>query len=212
MFTPPPSPQPSRTGGFNTSAPIPSTELHNLENSCDSRNLDDTKRRTGKRFLWAVILVPLIVITFTVCIAFSTSLVQTSFLVSSPLSKHGFVSDQSIWKREPEPQNPAPSVSSTSSASPTSTTASPTAPVPAASQALPTVPSSPPTLPTPFPQAFDGTLTQNFSTPSCSNFFTNMTLSPDFRQCRPFSFLFSTSSTFMKVSFLHMQFSLSFSY
>ncbi|KAF8800601.1 hypothetical protein BYT27DRAFT_7148459 [Phlegmacium glaucopus] len=201
MFTPPPSPQPSRTGGFNTSAPIPSTELHNPENFSDSRNSGNTKRRTGRRFLWAIILVPLIVITFTVCTTSSTRLVQKS---SSPHSWHGFVSDQSNWKREPEPQDASPSISLTSpvststTSSSTSTTASPTASVPAASQALPTIPSSPPTLPMPFPQAFDGAFGQNFSSPSCLNFFTNMTVSMDFRQCRPFSFLLLTSSTFNK--------------
>jgi len=198
MFTPPPSPQPSRTSGFNVSAPIPSTEIHTLEKICDSRKPDNTKRRTGRRFLWAVTLVPLILITFTMCAAgFSASLVQKSSLASSPLSWNGFVSDRSKWRREPRPQATvpliSPSISSTSSA-PTSATSSP---APAASQVLPTIPSSPPPIPTPFPQAFDGILTQNFSNPSCLNFFTNMTASMDFRECRPFSLLFSTSSAFM---------------
>jgi hypothetical protein len=73
--------------------------------------------------------------------------------------------------------------------------------VPAVSQALPTIPSSPPPLPSTFPQAFDSIITQNFTSPSCLNFFNNMTSSNDFRQCRPFSFLYSTSSTFINVSF-----------
>jgi hypothetical protein len=199
MFTPPPSPQPSRTGGFNISAPIiPSTEPQNLQKNSGFWNSDNIKRRTGRRFLWAVILVPLIVIAFTVWTTFSSSLVHTS-----PHSWHGFVSDQSNWKREPEPQDTSPSISSTSliststTSSPTSTTASLTVSVPAASQALPTIPSSPPSLPTPYPQAFGETITQNFSSSSCLNFFTNMTVSMDFRKCRPFSFLSSTSSTFI---------------
>ena len=54
MFTPPPSPEPTRTDGFDISTPIhiPSTEPHNLEKFCDSRNSHDTKRRAGRRFLW----------------------------------------------------------------------------------------------------------------------------------------------------------------
>lgn len=206
MFTPPPSPQPSRTGRFSTSALIPPTELHSLQNTCGAQKSDSTKRRTGRRFFWAVILVPLIVITLTVCIGFPPILVQKSSLASSHLSWHGFVSEQSKWKREPEPQETltsiSPSVPSTLSI-PTSTNP---APVPVASQALPKIPSSSPQLPTLFPQAFDGTLTQNFSSSSCLNFFNNMTASLDFRQCRPFSFLYSTSSVFINVRFLHAQF------
>jgi len=199
MFTPPPSPQPSRIDGFNISASIPSAHL---EKDRGSGNSDNTKRHIGRRFLWMVILVPLVVIVFTVRAGFSTSLVQKSSLVSSPL----FVSNQSKWKRSlgaqtttlsvsPSISLPTPASTSKTS-SRTSTTASPTTSVPAASQVLPTIPASPPPLPTPFPQAFDGTLTQNFSSPSCLNFFNNMTASTDFRECRPFSFLLSTSSIF----------------
>ena len=211
MFTPPPSPQPSGTDGFDISVPIPepSTELHNLEKICDSRNSDDTKRRTGRRFLWAVVLIPFIVIAFTMYGGFSTSLVQKSAPVILPPSWHGLHSHQhshrSKLKREPKPQSivsVALSPSSTLSASPTSTSSSS---VPIASQTLPTIPTSL-SIPTPFPQAFDGIITQNFSSSSCLNFFNNMTASTDFRPCRPFSFLFSTSPTFINVSFLKCNF------
>ena len=193
MFTPPPSPQPFRTDGFNISDPIPepSTELDNLEKICDSRNSYDTKRRVGRRFLCAVVLIPSIVIAFTVCGGLPSSLLRKSAPVFSGLNFH-----QYMWKREPIPQTIVSS-STTSSSSPTSTTSSST---PVTSQTLPTVPSSP-TIPTPFPQAFDGIITQNFSSSSCLNFFNNMTASMDFRPCRPFSFLSSTSATFMNVSF-----------
>ena len=101
MFTPPPSPQPSRTDGFNISAPItePSTELHNLEKICDSRYSDDTKRRTGRRFLWAVVLIPFIVIAFTVFGGIPTSLVRKSAPVFFPPSSYGLPSHQSKLKR-----------------------------------------------------------------------------------------------------------------
>ena len=209
MFTPPPSPQPSRTSYISVPT-IPPTEHRSTEIFRGPQKSDNTKQRTGRRFLWAVTLAPLILITLTVCAGFSTSLVQKSSLGSPPPSWHGFVSSQSRWKREPEPEATAsptsPSISSASS-TPTSTTSSL---LPAASQALPTIPSSPLPLPTPFPQAFDGTLTQNFSSSSCLNFFTNMTASMDFRQCRPFSFLFQTSSTFINVSFPPYGISLAF--
>jgi len=65
---------------------------------------------------------------------------------------------------------------------------------------VPTIPSSPPVLPTPFPQPFETTLSLNFTTNSCTSFFLNMTQSLPFRQCRPFSFLSQTSSSFLQVS------------
>jgi len=143
---------------------------------------------------YGVILIPFIVIAFTVYGGYPTSLMRKS----TPIFKwYGLDSHQSKWKREPKPQSIVSS-SSTLSASPTSTSSSS---VPVESQILPTVPTSPPVLPTPFPQAFDGIITQNFSTSSCLNFFNNMTSSMDFRSCRPFSFLSSTSSTFINVSF-----------
>ncbi|KAI0301637.1 hypothetical protein B0F90DRAFT_323726 [Multifurca ochricompacta] len=67
-----------------------------------------------------------------------------------------------------------------------------------ATQTFPTIPTSPPVLPTPFPQAFDTTLANNFTTTSCETFLTNMTQSAPFRQCRPFSFLSQTSTAFLQ--------------
>lgn len=71
---------------------------------------------------------------------------------------------------------------------------------PPPSGTVPTIPSSPPVLPTPFPQPFETTLSLNFTTNSCTTFFLNMTQSLPFRQCRPFSFLSQTSSSFLQVS------------
>src|SRR5712691_12640691 len=90
-----------------------------------------------------------------------------------------------------------PSTSGTDIVFPSVTTPTST---PGPSQTIPTIPSSPPVLPTPFPQAFDTTLGNNFTTNSCQTFFTNMTQAPPFRQCRPFSFLSQTSSAFLQVS------------
>jgi hypothetical protein len=72
----------------------------------------------------------------------------------------------------------------------------------APSQIVPTIPTSPPDLPTPFPQPLDTTLGSNFTTLTCETFFTNMTQSLAFRQCRSFSFLSQTSYAFLEVSWL----------
>jgi hypothetical protein len=63
---------------------------------------------------------------------------------------------------------------------------------------VPTIPDNPP-LPTPFPQPFDTTLSKNFSTQTCSDFYNNMTLSLPFRRCRPFGLLAGYSSQFIEV-------------
>ena len=71
---------------------------------------------------------------------------------------------------------------------------------PPPSGTVPTIPSEPPVLLAPFPQPFETTLALNFTTNSCTTFFLNMTQSLPFRQCRPFSFLSQTSSSFLQVS------------
>jgi len=93
-----------------------------------------------------------------------------------------------------------PTTSGTDIVFPSVTTVTTPTSTPGPSQTVPTIPSSPPVLPTPFPQPFDTTLGSNFTTNSCQTFFTNMTQSPPFRQCRPFSFLSQTSSAFLEVS------------
>ncbi|KAI0064371.1 hypothetical protein BV25DRAFT_1783216, partial [Artomyces pyxidatus] len=66
-----------------------------------------------------------------------------------------------------------------------------------AGQGIPTIPTSPPVLPTPFPQPWDTTLNQNFTSAACQAFVANMTGTAPFRQCRPFSLLSQTSSAFL---------------
>ncbi|KAF8273477.1 hypothetical protein EI94DRAFT_1564108 [Lactarius quietus] len=74
----------------------------------------------------------------------------------------------------------------------------PPTPTQSISATVPTIPTSSPVLPTPFPQPFDTTFTNNFTTTSCEDFVTNMTQSLPFRQCRPFSFLSQSSSAFLQ--------------
>jgi hypothetical protein len=64
---------------------------------------------------------------------------------------------------------------------------------------LPVIPTSTPVLPTPFPQPLDSSLTRNFTTSACYEFFLNMTNTLPFRSCRPFSLLLQSSSQFTQV-------------
>lgn len=51
-------------------------------------------------------------------------------------------------------------------------------------------------VPNPFPQPFDASLSYNFTTAQCFNYFTNFTQDLSFRQCRPLSLLISSSDAF----------------
>lgn len=62
----------------------------------------------------------------------------------------------------------------------------------------PVIPSSV-VLPTPFPQAFDSTLSTDFTSGTCQVFFANLTTTLSFRQCRPLSLLIPTSQAFLQV-------------
>ncbi|KAF9061715.1 hypothetical protein BDP27DRAFT_1369409 [Rhodocollybia butyracea] len=88
-------------------------------------------------------------------------------------------------------ETPTSAVSGSTSGSSTASTT-----IPIASQTIPSIPTSTPDLPTPFPQPWDSAIAQNFSTTSCYNFFLNMTNMQDFRSCRPFGLLESTSDVF----------------
>lgn len=104
-----------------------------------------------------------------------------------------------LHRRSPNPEPQAPSsavvtpTSSGTSAAPSSSSSGSVS-----TQPLPTIPSTPPPLPTPFPQPFDTTLSQNFSTVNCQNFFQNITQAESFRECRPFSLLQQSSSSFIE--------------
>ncbi|KAH9922890.1 hypothetical protein B0H21DRAFT_701385 [Amylocystis lapponica] len=84
--------------------------------------------------------------------------------------------------------------SSTGTTSPSSASSASTS----ASTTLPTIPASSPVLPTPFPQPWDTSLGQTFSTETCELFFQSMTNDINFRACRPFSLLLQSSSNFIQ--------------
>ncbi|PPQ99338.1 hypothetical protein CVT24_009152 [Panaeolus cyanescens] len=194
MFTPPPSPLPPKRAG--------SPEQHSkVDSQKEQLAKEQDKRRTARRFRTAAFLVPIALILFTAgaTLASRCHLTGTSECSTKPLSWLGEWEGSSwrLHRRDPEPDpNPQPQASSPSSPA-ASASSSPTT-TPIDQQPMPTVPTSTPAaLPTPFLQPFDGTLTQNFTTTSCQNFFANMTTTIPFRSCRSFALLQSTSDAFI---------------
>jgi len=176
MFSSPPSPQPYQ-------------DCLDAEHSHSAR---DVKRRVSSRTKWSIILAPVVLVFITLSTRYMSHPALFDLISASSID-HSHDPGRSKWSfHELHPRQAATntimslSVPS-SSPSPTST---PTASV------IPTIPSTP-TLPTPFPQPFDTTLSYNFSTVSCANFFSNMTASLQFRQCRSFSLLLESSSAFL---------------
>jgi hypothetical protein len=213
MFTPPPSPAATATMAPRsppTSSPAsPSSSTHLQVPSVkgkepakgDQHRAEAGKRRTGRRYRFLAVSIPLAAIALTLCATYLLQSTAASGL-HLPSSWDSWIDDLSprlpLFRRSPEPEPQAGTP--TTNGAPTATTggAASTSNTPVANQPIPTVPSAPPTLPTPFPQSFDGSLSQNFSSPSCTSFFSNMTSSRDFRTCRPFSLLLQTSSGFIE--------------
>lgn len=206
MFTPPPSPLQS-PGGENVQ-----------ESVRENTMLAESKRSTGRRAKWTVLFIPLALVLITASTRYITHPVAFDiFSESLPLDWHTISTKGADWRRHKRhPQDAEQTVvetsiiagstatlvfSSTPAASATSATSASvvaTTTIPASQQALPTVPTDP-DLPTPFPQSFDSDVSQNFSSMTCYQFFTNMTNTAAFRSCRPFSVLLQSSSSFIKV-------------
>lgn len=174
---------------------------------------ETAKQRVGRRTRWTILLVPLVLVLITV----STRYISHPAILDVFSADHE-TTDRQMWlstlsdwrphKRhaspDPMPQDggsqtiafPTPTSTNSSlilSTSPTPTSGS------SVDQPLPTIPSAPPVLPTPFPQPLDSTMSRNFQTQQCLNFFNNMTQSATFRSCRPFSLLLVQSSAFIQV-------------
>lgn len=192
MFTPPPSPSPVSTFVVSSVDMVPTRTPGHVPNA--------EKRRTGRRMRWAVFIIPSIVILITASTRYLTH--PAAFDIFSATKNplwQDFSSrsiDWTLHRRHPTPQAQQTDIPPTGTPT-NSNAASMTLAV--SDQPLPTVPSSPPILPTPFPQPFDTSLQQNFSSVDCFNFFTNMTNSESFRSCRPFSLLLQSSSAFAEV-------------
>lgn len=198
MFTPPPSPLPSRrlqTSPLNLEITDFSC-AHTMPSAPPMRSFQ-SRRKLNLTLRWTIILVPIILII----IAVTTPLIPhpVVFDFFSPTSTPGWKSwsksltDWSLHERhKPAKLTLQPMVLSDASSLPFIKRSTPSA-TPA-----PTVPANP-TLPTPFPQPYDTTLSSNFSTISCYNFFLNMTQTDSLRSCRPFSLLLTHSQAFTKV-------------
>lgn len=189
MFTPPPSP-----------APRPSTvqSCFELDNSVPQQH----KEKSGRRHRLFAFLIPLALILITACthpgIALSKAVVNQSFSwsatslqerVVSTVLKRSVISNLSSNEDEGDDRSTGglPPIRFVTS---TPTTSIP--PVPASSTSALEI------LPNPFPQPFDLSLSYNFSSVSCQNFFVNFTQSSDFRRCRPLSFILGYSNQFVE--------------
>ncbi|KAJ7211205.1 hypothetical protein GGX14DRAFT_362653 [Mycena pura] len=212
MLTPPPSPRyPSKNVPDHVDIALPP--------ATPPSSPDSLKQRIGRRTKWTIMLVPMVLILITASTRYLThpaafDMFSEPTVLDWETFSSGSALDWTPHKRHPLPAaaaDPSDAVASTlpsQSASfassalqgasvSTSASASPTT-APPAQQTVPTVPASPPTLPTPFPQPFDSELSQNFSSISCFNFFSNMTNTLPFRECRAFSLLLQTSAAFIE--------------
>ncbi|KAI0754341.1 hypothetical protein C8Q80DRAFT_1094050 [Daedaleopsis nitida] len=157
------------------------------------------KKRVGRRIRWTVVLVPLILVFIALSTRYITHPAAFDVLASRA-SGWSTVKDWTPHKRHAEPAAPATTVDSKPTGSSLSVNPSATATPTSVTGGSTKVPSSPPALPTPFPQAFDLTFSQNFSTVGCQNFMVNMTNTPAFRECRPLSLLIQDSNAFITQS------------
>ncbi len=214
----PASHQQSMISAFKLSSPPASSKFPARERRehASVPAIQDRKRQTGWRTCIMAIMVPLLLVLVTLSTRYFTpslfmDLVAGLFPESRPNPACGtnWTSDSvHLLQRRQNgpiavPAGVPPSTSPSGIIFPSTGAVLPsTPPTPTQStdSSIPTIPTSSPVLPTPFPQPFDTTLANNFTTNSCETFFTNMTQSPPFRQCRPFSFLSQTSSSFLEVS------------
>lgn len=193
----------------------PTSAPSSVPTSTDVRQL--SKTRTTRRIRWTIVLVPvvLIIITATTRYISHPAFLDLWSANREPVGRHT-IAEWQTHKRHADPDPapmpvqdntsgsaaPPPSSASASAVTSSPSSAPPTSLPPVGSQTVPTIPSAPPILPTPFPQPLDQSLSSNFTTQICENFFVNMTASTPFRACRPFSLLLQTSSAFINVSYL----------
>ena len=179
MFTPPPSPLPPKDSPDQSAQAVPPEASPNAA----------LKRRRTSRIRWSILTVPAVLVLITLTTRYISHPILFDSISGFPYEPHNNVEfdDWGLHKRHSSLEHPAvPHPARADDPSPTVTT-------------VPTIPVDPP-LPTPFPQPFDTTFSKNFSTQACVDFYTNMTLSLQFRQCRPFGLLTQYSSQFIDVS------------
>lgn len=153
------------------------------------RDVKAAKKRSGKRILLFVAILPAVLVLSASLRRFFPYLMPCS-------TTHGHQTEVQLNKREPQLLTETSlSASSASNLASSSTSAIPSVTTSTTDSNIPTIPTVP-LLPTPFPQPFE-TLSANFSTTGCQAFFENFTLSENFRQCRSLSFLLNASSGFL---------------
>ncbi|KAJ6627903.1 hypothetical protein B0H10DRAFT_1869252 [Mycena sp. CBHHK59/15] len=204
MFSPPPSPgQSPLKDGLVAPDAIKNSATHSM-------SPNTLKRRVSRRARWTVVLVPMVLILITASTRYLTHPAAFDMFSDPPLDWETLSTRAADWS--PHKRHPLPAAPDVAASTPPSSgsflTGSPTGSSSAASvsetstpisdQTVPTIPAAPPTLPTPFPQPFDSDLSQNFSSVSCFNFFSNMTNTVPFRSCRPFSLLLQSSAAFIE--------------
>lgn len=210
MFTPPPSPMPvpAPTGESSPSqslalttpehdsvCPFPHMASPSPKSPCTaeagpSRTPLEVKKQSGRRTLLLIALLPAALII-------SASL-RHFIRISAPVVLDEPTIPISFAKREPQLITAATSTPTpTSSAPPLSSNSLSPSGVPTSTSSLPAIPSLG-SLPTPFPQPFDASVSDNFTTQGCQAFFTNFTQDENFRQCRSFSFLLNASAAFLQ--------------
>lgn len=198
MFTPPPSPLHSRRlQALPLNLEITDFPCTHTMPSAPPIRSSQSRRKLKLTLRWTIILVPIILIAIAVTTPFIAHPVVFDLFL--PTSAPGWKSwskgltDWSMHERHKLAKlTLRPTVLSDTRSLPFIKRSTPSA-TPA-----PTVPANP-TLPTPFPQPYDTTLSSNFSTISCYNFFLNMTQTDSLRSCRPFSLLLTHSQAFIKV-------------
>ena len=197
MFILPPSPLPVEPS-LSDSQSLQTTNF-SCGHTMPSAPLTRSWRKPTFTLRWTIILVPIIFVVITVITRFIAH--PAVFDIFSPTSNFGWKSwsksltDWSLHEKHKATGSPLqPVVLSDTTPLPHVKRSTP------AATPAPTVPTNP-TLPTPFPQPYDTTLSSNFSTTSCYNFFLNMTQTDALRTCRPFSLLLTHSQAFITVRF-----------
>lgn len=189
MFTPPPSPLPPiQQASLSETDTHASDDIQTKHCPLEDTRISLSKRRIHRSIRLTIVLVPL---TLVLLAAYTRFRIHPA--VFDLLSTNGD-HERTTWMKVAdwslhEPHNAANNrlvKRTTLVARDATTTPAPTVPVN-------------PALPTPFPQPFDTTLSTNFSTTSCYDFFLNMTQVDAFRSCRPFSLLITNSHAFEMV-------------
>ncbi|CAE6396130.1 unnamed protein product [Rhizoctonia solani] len=195
MFTPPPSPLPA------SSDPLATAGAELLEPKPKTSRLSSHQRLLGL----VVPVVVLVLISLTSRHAINSSLDISPSKAPAPHAEAHWLNRVSGLKHHIPRQ-----FASTDSAdgllpTPTATTSAPDTTSPqqlgagTSSSVAPAIPNPAWPVPTPFPQPFDSSLSFNFSTSTCSDFFSSFKTNITFRACRPFSLLLGTSATFFNI-------------